>query len=119
MTVIEAIEKANSTTPNAFSFETKLDWLNEVEGMVQTQILLLAPEEIITYTPEDKDHELLVLEPHTSLYPAYIRAQMDFAASDWNRYQNTHEIFNSLFREFSAWFATIYRPADTHEEVYE
>ncbi len=119
MTVKEAIEKADLTTPNAFSLESKIDWLNEVEGMVQTKVLLFAPEEIITYTTEDMNTELLVAEPHCSLYPAYLRAQMDFAASDWNRYQNTREMFNSLFSEFMVWFATFYRPADTHEEVHE
>ncbi len=119
LTVKEAIEKADITTPNAFPIEAKLDWLNEIEGKVQSEVLLLAPEEIITYTKECIDHELLVSEPHCSLYPAYLRAQMDFASSDWNRYQNTREMFNSLWRKFVCYFTTFYRPADTREEVYE
>lgn len=119
LTVLEAIQKADMTTPNAFSPEVKVEWLNEVEGMVQTQVLLFAPEEIITYEFDaDTDTVLLVAEPHSKLYPSYLRAMMDFASGDYNRYQNTMAMFNQQFREFMCWFATIYRPADTHEEEY-
>ncbi len=119
MTLTEAIKQADMTTPNAFLEETKTAWINEVEGMVQTRVLLFAPEEIITYNYEkDQNTQLLVSEPHSMIYPSYLRAMMDFTAGDYTRYQNTMAMFNQQFREFSAWFATVYRPADTHEEVY-
>ena len=119
MKLREAIEKGDLTTPNAFSPEAKTEWINEVEGMVQTQVLLFASEEIITYNYlENAETELLVSEPHSKIYPSYLRAMMDFTNGDYTRYQNTMGIFNSQFREFMAWFATNYRPADTPGEVY-
>ena len=41
MTVQEAITYACAVKPNAFDNDTLTRWLNEVEGMVQTQVLLL------------------------------------------------------------------------------
>lgn len=119
MTLSEVIAKVDEIKPNAFSNEAKTAWMNEAEGMVQTEVFLLAPEEIITYDyAKDKDTELLVQSPHDKLYPSYLTAMIDFANGEYNKYQNTMQMFNSHFGEFMRWFALNYRPADTHEEVY-
>lgn len=119
MTVKDAIAQADAIKPNAFDEETKTRWLNEAEGMVQTQVLLFAADEIISYDcARDADTEMLVQPPHDKLYPAYLAAMIDFANGEYNRYQNTMQMFNAHFSEFMRWFATVYRPADTHEEVY-
>ena len=56
MTVSQVIQAVDEVKPNAFSNEEKTRWLNEVEGMVQTEVLLFASEEVITYSYEqDKD----------------------------------------------------------------
>lgn len=119
MTVSEVLNMVDDIKPNAFSDDAKVAWLNEVEGMVQTEVFLWAPEEIITYTcEENKDTPLLVEPPHDKLYWPYLSAMIDFANGEYNKYQNTMQLFNSSFKEFMRWFATHYRPADTHEEVY-
>lgn len=67
MTVAQVIQVVDEVKPNAFSNEEKTRWLNEVEGMVQTEVLLFASEEVITYSYEqDKDVELLRSRPTTS-----------------------------------------------------
>jgi len=121
MTIKQAVERTDEIKPNAFSNDRKVDWLNEVEGMVQTQVLLFAPDEIITYGTyaTDKNKELLVQPPHDKLYTAYLAAMIDYANGEYNRYQNTMQMFNAHFGEFMRWFATVYRPADTHPEFYE
>ena len=43
MTVAQVIQAVDAVKPNAFSNEEKTRWLNEVEGMVQTEVLLFAP----------------------------------------------------------------------------
>lgn len=119
MTLSQVIQAADEVKPNAFSNETKTAWINEVEGMVQTQVLLWASEEIISYAYDtDKDAELLVKPPHDKLYPAYLEARIDYANGEYNKYQNTMQMFNEFFGEFMRWFALTYRPADTHGEVY-
>lgn len=119
MTLSDVLRKTDAMKPNAFSEETKTEWINECEGLVQTQVLLWAPEEIITYHyPDDAAKELLALAPHDKIYWAYLAAMIDFANGEYNKYQNTMQVFNSFFGEFMRWFAQNYRPADTHGEVY-
>ncbi len=120
MTLREVIEYTDNIKPNAFTDKDKTRWINEVEGMVQTNIFLLAPEEIITYNFEkDSETELLVRPPHDKIYAAYLAAMIDFANGEYNKYQNTHQMFNAHYSEFMRWFATNYRPADTHTQMYE
>ncbi len=114
MKLKEVIENVDRVKPNEFDFADKVRWLNEAEGMVQTQVLLLAPEEIVTYGVEDGELELLVLPPHDKLYEAYLKARIDFEHGEYDQYQNTVAMFNSMWREFAGWFADMYRPADTH-----
>lgn len=119
MTVSQVIQAVDEVKPNAFSNEEKTRWLNEVEGMVQTEVLLFASEEVIAYSYEqDKDAELLVQPPHDKLYPAYLEARVDYANGEYEKYQNTMQMFNAFFGEFIRWFALTYSPADTHGEVY-
>ena len=113
----EIIAMADEIKPSAFSSEAKTAWLNEVEGMVQTEVFLFAPVEIIRYHwPEDQDVPMLVDPPHDKLYWAYLTAMIDFANGEYNKYQNTMQMFNASFGEFMRWFAQNYRPADAHEE---
>ena len=48
-TLKSVIDYVDEIKPNAFSNEAKTKWLNECEGLVQTEVLLWASEEIITY----------------------------------------------------------------------
>lgn len=119
-TVASVIRTVDDIKPNAFSDETKVKWLNEVEGLVQTEVFLFAPEAMIEYTWEkDQDTQLLIAFPHDKLYRAYLVAMIDFANGEYDKYANTMQMFNSFMDEFTAWVALNYRPADTHGEVYK
>lgn len=118
-TLKSVIDMVDEIKPNAFSNEAKTQWLNECEGLVQTEVLLFASEEIIAYHYDaDKEKELLAQPPHDKIYWAYLTAMIDFANGEYNKYQNTMQVFNSFFSEFMRWFALNYHPADTHMEVY-
>ena len=49
MTIQECFDYVDEIKPNAFSNETKTIWLNEVEGMVQTEIFLNAETDVFEY----------------------------------------------------------------------
>lgn len=115
-TILQVISLVDSIKPNSFSASAKVAWLNDIEGVIQTEILLRAIEDITVYTyPENEDTELLVKPPHDKLYRAYLMAQIDFANEEYDKYQNSMQLFNAYFNEFSAWFMLRYRPADYHE----
>ena len=117
MTLSDVISSVDEIKPNEFSNETKTKWINEVEGMVQTQVFLMVPIGLVQYTyDQDKDVILLVDPPHDKLYPAYLEAKIDYANGEYNKYQNTMQMFNSFFSEFMRWYADNWRPADACEE---
>lgn len=66
MKVKDAIAAADAVKPNAFSEETKFQWLRRLEGRLQAEVFLMAPAQIreldLQY-PADMDRELLVDPP--------------------------------------------------------
>lgn len=116
MVLREVIAQVDETKPNAFSNEQKTAWINEAEGKAQTEIFLFAPPQIISYDwDSDQNTELLIAKPHDCIYGYYLTAMIDFANGEYNRYNNSSQIFNSHYKEFMRWFALHYRPADAME----
>lgn len=116
MTIREAIGIADGQKPNAFTDADKIRWINQVEGTVQADVLLLAPEEWVTYTAADMDTALIVRPPHDKIYTAYLVAMIDFANNEYDKYGNTSAMYNAFYEEFVRWFARTYRPADVRRE---
>ncbi len=113
MTLKEVIERADELRPNDFSTEMKVAWLNEIEGMVQTNVMLLQAEDLVQYNWEDHaETELLAKFPHDKIYWAYLIALIDFANDDTARYNNDMALFNERWGEYMRWYAGAYRPAD-------
>ena len=116
-TLKEIIDGVDAEKPNAFDHDTKTRWLNEVEGRVQTDVFLIAPVDIIQYAfNENQNTPLLVDPPHDKLYYAYLAARIDFANGEYEKYQNTMQLYNEFFAEFVRWFARNYHPADAIRE---
>lgn len=113
MTLSSIIQQVDDIKPNAFTNDTKTAWINEVEGLVQTEVMLLAIDDVIQYDYEtDKNTVMLVKPPHDKIYWTYLTALIDFANGEYNKYQNTMQMFNSYFGEYMRWYALHYRPAD-------
>lgn len=114
MKLREAIERVDDIKPNAFSSAVKTDWLNALEGRIAADVLLLAPAEIaqLRYTyPADQNTELLVDPPHDDIYTLWLAAKIDEANGEYNKYQNTMQIYNEHFGDFVRWFASTWEPA--------
>ena len=108
----------DSIKPNAFSEEAKTAWINEIEGLVQTEVFLLAIEDVVQYTwPENAAATLLAKPPHDKIYWVYLSAMVDFANGEYDKYQNTMQMFNQFFGEYMRWYARTYNPADGEAEV--
>ncbi len=116
-TLKQCIDEVDAVKPNAFDYATKTRWLNEIEGKVQTEVMLIASEDVLQYSyPENQDWELLVDPPYDMIYPAYLTARIDFANGEYERYQNTMQMFNDMYNDFVRWYVAIYAPADAHRE---
>ena len=89
MTIREAIAQARDVTPDAFDEETLFNWINTLEGQLASKVFLMAPEEVrqLQYSyPEDLDTELLVEAPYDEMYPMYLKAKVDAANGEYNKY---------------------------------
>ena len=115
MTVKECIEYVDEVKPNAFSVETKLMWLSQIEGRIAAEIFLMAPAEAAQFryktALEDGDKELLVDSPYDDIYCAYMTAKVDSKNGEFNRLSTAAQAFNRIWDEFSACIATWYDPA--------
>ncbi len=119
MTLAQVIQMVDGLKENAFSEEVKTAWINEVEGMVQTQVMMVLPTDIITYNWDaDQNKELLVAPPHSKIYWTYLCAMIDFSNGEYDLYSNTMQMFNAHWCEFNSWFLRMYHPADEHDDFY-
>ena len=118
MKLKEAIEFVDDVKPNAFPLKAKIKMLSDVEKMIQSEIFLFAPEQLIEYDEGDEEIELLV-SSHDRIYTDYLIAMIDWHNGEYENYANTIGMFNDTFSEFKRWFVSNYNPADTHGDIYE
>ena len=113
MKLKDAINYVNKNKPHDFDEETLTGWINDVEGYVQTDVLLFDTVCNLTrYTWEDnQDTELLVKPPHDEIYTLYLEAKIDYQNGEYDRAANSFAMYNEKMTEFKAWFCDNYDPA--------
>lgn len=112
MKISKAIRLADELKANALSAELKLQFINECEGMVQSEIMMLSSSDITVYEMDNLDDELIAKPPHDKIYIAYLAAMIDYANNEYNKYANTISVFQSYYNEFHKWYFDRIRPAD-------
>ncbi len=65
-----------------------------------------------TLTFDGSETVLLVLAPFDKVYRSYLCAMIDYANGEYDRYNNSMQMFNRQLSEFTGWYARTYRPAD-------
>lgn len=105
MTIAQTLARFDTVYPNAFSYEDKLKWLSDLDGLIFCDVIsrydgqeggVFAPYTIRT----EKTVPLLVPFPHDDLYIRYLAAQCDLASGDTDRYQNSSTVFNTAYNDF-------------------
>lgn len=107
MTVNEAITLARNikqVDSSQFTDAIMVQFLNEVEGKVQTEILRTPLDELVKYTTSDMSKTLIVEAPHDKLYYPYLCAMIDFVNGEYNKFNNTMIIANSYIKEWANWY---------------
>ena len=113
MTLKEVIDFVDAIKPNAFTNEQKTQWLNEIEGRVQTEVFLWDLTNHTKYSYEtNKNTELFVKAPYEEIYYEYLTAKIDYANGEYDKFQNSLIMFNSVWNAFKKWFIRTYHPAD-------
>lgn len=112
MKISEILAYVDRVKDNAYSDADKIIWLNEVEGLAQSEVMLLSPDDIVTYTPDDTDAEMLVKPPHDKIYYSYLVAMIDYYNGEYDKYANSQSLFNQYMAEYERWYAQRYAPAN-------
>ena len=105
MKIIEAIGRVDDLKPNAYDVEHKIGWLSKLDHKIQNQVISThedAPEEAFTGYPADVDQqtELLAPAPFDEMYIYWLRAQIDLANGEYNKYNVEITMFNTEWQEF-------------------
>lgn len=115
MKVSEAIEQVKKQKPNAYDEEQLLQFLNEIERMVQSEVFKLKADEMVTYDFEsNSENELLISMPYDIVYVSYILARVDFINQDYANYNNMIAIFNDQYDEYKRY----YRRNNIPKQIY-
>nr|DAM35827.1 MAG TPA: hypothetical protein [Caudoviricetes sp.] len=117
MIIQKLLALADEVKPNALSTDLKIQYINECEGLIQTEVMLLPAGEIVTYDADDLEKSTLVRPPHDKLYLVYLEAMIDYTNGEYNRYANTIALFDSYMREYHRWYFDKVHPADLDESA--
>lgn len=112
MKITKIMQLADMIAPNKLPNEIKVHYLNEVEGVVATEVLMLSTADVPVYTADDIDIEMLVKPPHDKLYLDYLVAMIHFANGEYNKYANTFEKYNESLKEYHRFVFNTVCPAN-------
>lgn len=125
MTLHEAIAICDELRPgNVYSNEMKTRWLNELVGMIHTQVWLDAMEAwqflAYTYDADEEDYPILDIPlPYDRMFWLYLCAMADFAQGDYEKYQNTYAMFNDVLEDYKIWYINTHHPGYPDADLRE
>ena len=100
MTVREAIAAADLLRPNTLADEQKARFGYELDCDIAELQGVKQP----SFVWPETDAELLMEQPHDSIYPLYLAAKIDYYNQESAMYANDMAIFNSAYDEARAWW---------------
>lgn len=119
MTVWDIFEYVDEICENAFSNETKLIWLNQVEAELQVEVLLFATDGIVRYTEADMDTEVIAPAPFDKLYPEYLIWRIMLAQGEAERANNQFEIYNAAYLAYVRFVCSTVHPASGQADALQ
>ena len=105
MKIIEAISRVDDLRPNAYDAEHKIGWLSKLDLMIQNNVINAhegAPEKVFEGYPMDVDQqtELIAPAPFDEMYIYWLKAQIELANGEYNRYNVEIMMFNTEWSTF-------------------
>lgn len=111
ITVGDVLDYVDEIKRNTFGRRVKLVWLNEIEYRIQSDVMMIEAESIVT-VPDDDEHELLVPVPWHELYYDYLFMKLSEQLEESSEQNNRAATFEKAMARFMRWWADNYTPAD-------
>lgn len=102
MTVRNLLDMVRAAKATAQSDAMLIQYLNEIEGTAQTDVMGIAPKDTVEHSSESE--ELLIKAPHDKLYIYHVMAMVDFGDGEYEKYQNELEMAKAAFSEWAKWW---------------
>lgn len=104
MKLNDAIRMADALRTNAVERAQKIVWINELEMKIQSLILHTAPQDMIVYTEDDGETEMLVPIPFDKVYYLWLAAMIDYGNAEYDKYQNDKALADAAYSDYAKWF---------------
>lgn len=127
-TYVEIISRTDELKPNTYSIGQKMRWLNILEQQIKQKVIDTHerhPEEsevvIFSYSENIEEHgddSLLVPEAYDILYVYHLFAQIDFANSEYERFNNSNAMYEAAYREYANWYNRTHKPLSASNIYY-
>ncbi|MBO4915194.1 MAG: hypothetical protein J5449_08305 [Oscillospiraceae bacterium] len=125
MTIHDVIAEVDKLKPNMFDEKDKIKWLSRLEQRIYQDIILTheyntGEEEIVFngYTEDDGEQELIVGEPHDEMYILWLAAQIDYYNMEYDSFNSSNAMFDSVFRSFRNAYNQSHMPKGTRKIFY-
>lgn len=115
MTILEAINRVDSTKPNSYTQVEKVDWLSTLDGVIKTNIIdTHEGGENVVFNGYDADTsidtELLVPAPYDDIYIRWLEARIDYANGEINKYNNSLTAYNDAYDLYANYYNRKHMP---------
>lgn len=115
MTISEAISRANQVKPNTYADVDKIRWLSTLDGFIKSDIIdTHEGGESVVFNGYDEntslDTVLLVPAPHDHIYVHWLEAQIDYANDEYDRYENTMDMYNVAYTNYKNHYNRTHMP---------
>lgn len=114
MKIIEAINQLDALKPNTYSGSEKIVWLSRLDAMIKKNIIDTHEGGDVTFTGydegTDQSTELIVAEPYDEMYLRWLEAQIDYANGEYERYNNSVDMFNTVYTEYKKYYNRTHTP---------
>ena len=114
MRIIEAINQVDALKPNTYSGGEKITWLSRLDAMIKKNIIDTHEGGDVEFTgygeATDQNTELLVGEPYDEMYIRWLEAQIDYTNGEYERYNNSVELFNTVYTEYQRYYNRTHTP---------
>ena len=101
MTVLEAIHEFDTLTPNSYSQDQKVRWLDRLDSFIRSEILRRYPlQKVDLVGLGDVNRQLLMGTPYEEAYVLWLQSKVHYFNEETDRYNGAVRRFRACFEDY-------------------
>lgn len=119
LSVDNAVLDAGQIRPCALESTQLAAWGLALERKLLTTVYLLTPEQVEQIMGECMPRLVAAPTAYEDIYAAWIAAKIDYSNGEYEKYQNSLEMYNAIYDELVLWVCTNHDPAQKTQQERE